>query len=124
MDDPPRWSSKPAVVKQDQFTAAPQFIDGHGSEHLPMWGRLQASWHGMAPQRRVLVAASIIVFTGAIAALALFTAMDLAGPETGPSQDGLAAEGPDAVPPSPSIGSDVQDVLNSTAPSPSLPAAP
>ena len=124
MDDPPRWSANPAVVKQDQFTAAPDFIDGHDSEHLPLWGRLQASWHGMAPQRRVLAAASILVFAGAIGALALFSVMDLSGSDAGPSQDGLSAQDPDPAAPLQPISSDVEAVLNSTAPSPSLPITP
>ncbi|MEA3136775.1 MAG: hypothetical protein QOC71_1056 [Thermoplasmata archaeon] len=117
---PHRWSSRTAVRKEDQFTAAPDFIDQHDSDHMPMWGRLGASWHGMAPQRQVLVASSILVIAGALGALALFTIADLSGGSTGSSSQDLAAKpGGDPAAPLGQADDQVSGLLNTTRPVPS-----
>lgn len=100
------WSSKDAVRRDDQFTQAPDFYDEHDSDHLPMWGRLAATWHGMGPARQVLVAASLIVIAGAGAAIVIAWS---ATPGSSPSENALgASEGGPPVPspalPSPSVG--------------------
>ncbi|HUR26227.1 MAG TPA: hypothetical protein VM327_09475 [Candidatus Thermoplasmatota archaeon] len=122
------WSPKAAVKKEDQFTAAPDFIDPYESDHLPSWGRLAASWHGMAPQRRVLVASSMVVFAGAIGALALLTVMDTAGSDPSAPSGGLSAApgaGPlDGIDALPSAAPRSTPALNSTAPAPPLPSLP
>lgn len=131
---PHRWSSRNAVRKEDQFTAAPDFIDEHDSDHLPMWGRLEATWSGMGPQRRVLVASSVVVVAGAIAAVAFVGLANLAGGGTDPgAQQGLAAEDDRLEDPSGLVSQaphvpdpgiqPVDDLLNATA-SPSPPAPP
>lgn len=118
-ESPPRWSARTAVRRDDQFTAAPDFRDEHDSDHLPMWGRISASWHGMAPQRRVALAAGILVVAGAFAALAVFTSQDLSSP-SGPSGGSgpVAAHGGSSSLPTLPPG-------NLTSPSPSpLPSLP
>jgi hypothetical protein len=91
------WSPRDAVRREDQFTQAPDFYDEHDSDHLPMWGRISASWHGMAPARRVLAASSLLAVAGVAVALALAWA---AQPGAAPSQGGPlgASEGGPSVP--------------------------
>jgi hypothetical protein len=123
---PHRWSSNTAVRKEDQFTAAPDFFDEHDSDHLPMWGRLEASWHGMGPQRRVLALSSILVFVGAIGALAIFTVANLSGGPEGASgsQDLAAQPGNDPTAPVSQAEDQVSGLLNTTRPPPSLGPVP
>jgi hypothetical protein len=127
------WSPKDAVRRDDQFTQAPDFYDEHDSDHLPMWGRLAATWHGMGPARQVMVAASLLVIAGAGAAIVLAWS---ATPGPSPSEGPLgASEGGPPVP-SPAIPSPTVEVpgnLTSSSsgspgpprlPPPSFPALP
>ena len=94
------WSAKDAVRREDQFTVAPDFYDEHDSDHLPMWERLAATWHGLAPKSRVLVAGSFLVVAGAFGTVILVLS---APADPGPSQGALASEGGSAGSPVPSI---------------------
>lgn len=79
-----------------------------------MWGRLAASWHGMAPQRRVLMAASLVVLAGGLIALGAFTIVDFQGSaplQTGPAADHAAPQ--PSLPHTPS--------LNATSSAPPVP---
>jgi hypothetical protein len=125
VDDAPRWSAKTAVKKDDQFTAAPDFIDVHESEHLPMWGRIQASWHGMSRSGRVVVMASLALLATWGGTSAIYFLDDLDGVVGSPDPgSGLAAEDPQSPVdglPSPSV--DPAGLLNRTAsPAPFSPA--
>lgn len=129
MDAPgaPRWSAKTAVKKEDQFTAAPGFVDVHESDPLPMWGRIQASWHGLSRTRRVVVMASLALLAtwGGTSAISFLDDLgDVAGsPE---HAGGLAAEeGPGPADGVPSADPPATGQINATSqPLPSLPAAP
>jgi hypothetical protein len=116
------WSRKGEVRREDQFTVAPDFYDEHDSDHLPMWGRLAASWHGMGPARRVLVASSLVVLAGAAVAIAIaLSAQPAAGP--GPGGPVGASEGGPSVP-TPNVGApDVPGNLTASS-SPTAPALP
>lgn len=95
------WSRKDAVRRDDQFTHAPDFYDEHDSDHLPLLGRIAATWHGMGPARRVLVASSLVIIAGAAAAIVIAWS---AQPGAAPAQEGplAASEGGPSVP-SPTI---------------------
>lgn len=93
------WSPRDAVRREDQFTAAPDFYDEHDSDHLPMWGRIAATWHGMGPARRVMVASSLLVIAGAFAAVVItLSASPGAGPSPGGGGPVGASEGGPSVP--------------------------
>lgn len=107
------WSPKEAVRRDDQFTQAPDFYDEHDSDHLPMWGRLAASWHGLAPSRKVVFAASVLAVAVAMAALAISLSA-APGSSPGPSSP-VGDTGATGAPPLPSPS----QPLNVTAPQPS-----
>lgn len=125
-----RWSKGSAVRREDQFTAAPGFLDEHESRHLPS-GRFSAAWHGMAPWRRVLLAASIVALSMA-GGLGIFTSLDAIGGEAGTqphASNELAAE--DGADPGLAGAGDVQgiaseapDALNATRSDPGRPPVP
>lgn len=132
-----RWTAKAAVRKEDQFTAAPDFIDDHDSRPLPLWGRIEASWHGLSRTSRVVVLASIALFAtwgGTSAAFALDDLSQSGSPSPG---GGLAADDADQSPldgapdalPSGLPGAPLQDGAsvvggNSTAPNAATPLPP
>lgn len=110
-----QWSKESAVRREDQFTAAPEFIDGHESRHLPMWGRIGAAWHGMSAGRRVVLMASLVVLSTVGGAGMAFTLDDF-GREVGtqPGVSGPAgAHGAPAPLEVPAVGP--EDLLNGTA---------
>ena len=125
MGDAPRWSAKTAVRKEDQSTAAPGFLDVHGSEHLPLRGRIQASWHGMSRTGRVVVMASLALLATWGGTSAIYFLDDLDGVAGSPEPGGgLAAEdAPAPLETLPSAGPDPAG-LNGTAPAPSPPLSP
>ena len=112
------------MKKDDQFTAAPDFIDVHESDHLPMWGRIQASWHGMSRTGRVVVFASLALLATWGGTSAIYFLDDLDGVAGSPEHSsGLAAEDqPGPLEALPTIPPDPTAPLNSTAPAP--PALP
>src|SRR5688572_29205688 len=88
------WPKGREVRREDQFTRAPEFRDEHSSDHLPMWERISASWHGMSGGQRAVLAASLVALSLAGGA-GLFTTLDDFGGEVGtrPEAHGpLAAE--------------------------------
>jgi hypothetical protein len=138
-DRQPRWTAKAAVRKEDQFTAAPEFIDDHDSRPLPLWGRVGASWHGLSRNRRVVLLASVALLAtwgGTSAAFALDGLGQSESPRPGgglqaddadrsplddPGVPGLPGPGPsltDAPPPVPQASS------TSAPPLPLLPGPP
>lgn len=122
----PRWSPGTAVRKENQFTAAPDFIDPHDSEHLPLWGRIEASWHGLSPKRRVFLMTSLAILATWGGTSAAFLLDDLNTRSGGPSPGGglAAGEDPGAVGIGPA-GQAADGLLNATSsapvPLPSLP---
>jgi hypothetical protein len=113
----PRWTAKAAVRKEDQFTAAPDFLDDHDSRPLPLWGRIEASWHGLSRTRRVVLMASIALFATWGGTSAAFALDDLGRSESPSPGGGLAAD--DAGSPVDGVG----DALPSGLPGPGAGAA-
>jgi hypothetical protein len=116
------WSTRDAVRREDQFTQAPDFYDEHDSDHLPLWGRIAATWHGVAPARRVLAMAALVIVSGAAAAIVIAWSAQPGGP----SQEalGVGEGGPSAPSPVvtvPSVPGNLTASSSSSAP-PLLPA--
>jgi hypothetical protein len=123
--DRPRWTARGAVRKEDQFTAAPGFIDDHDSRHLPLWGRLEASWHGLSRARRVVLLASVALFATWGGTSAAFALDDLGRSESPSPGSGLSAEDPGAPPLEDAPEALPSGAFNSTSePPPPLPTLP
>ena len=102
-----QWSRETEVRRDDQFTRAPEFRDVHDSDHLPMWGRFSASWHGMSGRRRAVLTASLVALS-LVGGAGLFTTLDDFGGEVGTRPE---AHGPLAAEEDPSAGLDGSQAL-------------
>ena len=113
-----RWTRDDAVLRDDQFTRAPGFRDEHDSDHLPLWDRFSAAWHGMARGNRVVVASALAVLSVA-GGMGIFTTLDDFGREVGtqPEAHGpVGAEGQEA--PLPAADEAAQDLRDDAGDAP------
>ena len=93
MADSRRWKAGSGVRRDDEFTRAPTFRDGHDSAPLDA----QARWHGSGPSH-VSFAVGLAVLAGiAAVAFMLFAPDDAADPVAGGA---AAGQDPDALDPS------------------------
>ena len=117
MADSRRWKAGRGVRRDDEFTRAPTFRDGHDSEPLSP----QARWHGSGPSH-VSFAVGLAILAGIAAVAFMLLAPD--GSPEGALPGGAAAQqdpGP--------IGSDLPGAVGNLtseppSPLPSLPALP